>query len=60
MSIIKALEMGVPFVNNRGFPNCALATSQIGNSLFKTSVTTVEHCGPGGAFKKCYLEEKIW
>ena len=32
---------GFPFVL-RGFPNCPPATSQIGNSLSKTSVLTAE------------------
>ena len=37
---------GFPFVKTRGFPNCPPATSQIGNSLFKTSVMNIEHCSP--------------
>ena len=38
-------------MNSGGFPNCTPATSQIGNSLSKTSVITVEYCGPDRAFK---------
>ena len=35
---------GFPFVKIRGFPNCPPATSQIGNSLSKTSVIFTECC----------------
>ena len=32
-----------PFVKIKGFQNCPLAESQIGNSLSKTPVTTVDY-----------------
>ena len=36
--------MGIPFCKNGGFPKLSAATSQIGNSLFKTSVIIGEGC----------------
>ena len=47
---------GFPFENTGVFPNCPLPTSQIGNSIFKTSVITVEYCGPDRPFRKYYLD----
>ena len=38
--------MGIPLDEMRGFSNCAPAASQIGNSLFKTSVISVQYNGP--------------
>ena len=48
--------MGIPFENTGGFPNCPPARSQIGNSIFKTSVITVENCGPDRPIRKYYLD----
>ena len=48
--------MGIPFCKYQGFPNLSPATSQIGNSLFKTTVLSVEYCCPDGPFKKYYLD----
>ena len=42
---IKVLKMGIPFCK---IPNCSPAMSQIGNSLFKMSVITVEYCDTDG------------
>ena len=56
ISKIKVLEMGIAFYKKkkkkkRDFPNCPPATSQIGNSLMKTSVITVKNCCSNGPFK---------
>ena len=39
--VIKVTERGIPFCKNWGFPNCPPGTSQIRNSLPKTSVITL-------------------
>ena len=46
--------MGIPFCKIRGFPNCPTATSQIGNSLSKTSVTIAECCSSDEPFEKSF------
>ena len=48
LSQIEVLEMGIPFCKNQGFPKLSPAMSQIGNTLSKTSVITIEYCGSGG------------
>ena len=45
-SIIEVLERGNSFSKYEGFPICPLATSQIGNTLFKTSVIPTGYYGP--------------
>ena len=51
---------GFLFVYSGSFPDCPLAMSQIGNSLSKTSVITVEYCGPDRAFKNIIYFFFLW
>ena len=53
---MKALEMSPDGFFCRDFLNCPPATSQIGNSLFKTSVISVKYSSSGGPFKKYHLD----
>ena len=46
--------MGIPLCTNQGFPNCPPATSQIGNSLSKTYIMTIEYGGSNGALEICF------
>ena len=49
--------MGIPFCKkNRGFPNLPPATSQIGNSPYKTSVIIDQCCGLEGPLKIFFLD----
>ena len=56
VSIIQVIEMGIPFCKFRGFPKLSPCYVTNLEFLFKTSVISVEHCGPDGAFKKYYLD----
>ena len=47
--------MGIPFYKSQGFPKLSPATSQIGNSLYKMSVLTVEYCGLFGPLKRYFF-----
>ena len=48
---ITDFKEGIPFCKNWGFLNFPCGTSQIGNSLFKTSVKPIEYYGPDGLLK---------
>ena len=52
VSMIKIFRKGISFSKNDGFRNCPCAKSQLGTSLFKTSVLFIECNDPD--HEKCF------